>query len=90
MQTDMIYTDYSAAFQSVNHDLLLHKLHKSFMISGRAFSWLQSYFTDREQRVVLNGSNLAKLKSILAKFEISAVISLVFVAYQAKSDDIHI
>ena len=55
LQTDVIYTDYSAAFQSVNHDLLLHKLSKSFKISGRAFNWLQSYFTDREQRVVLNG-----------------------------------
>ena len=55
MQTDVIYTDFSAAFQSVDHSLLLHKLRCSFKVSDRAFLWLKSYFTDREQRVVING-----------------------------------
>ena len=54
-QTDSIYTDYSAAFTSVNHTLLLHKLQKSFNITGRALSWIESYLTDRRQRVVLDG-----------------------------------
>ena len=31
-QTDAIYTDYSAAFQSVNHTLIIHKLKKSFHV----------------------------------------------------------
>ena len=31
LQTDIIYTDYSAAFQSVNHALLLHKLSDSYI-----------------------------------------------------------
>ena len=56
LQTDVIYTDYSAAFQSVNHALLLHKLRLSYKISGRALAWLESYFTDRVQRVVVNGT----------------------------------
>ena len=33
-QTDVIYTDYSAAFQSVNHKLLIYKLQRSYNISG--------------------------------------------------------
>ena len=41
LQTDVIYTDYSAAFQSVNHALLLHKLRLSYKISGRALAWLE-------------------------------------------------
>ena len=54
-QTDIIYTDYSSAFQSVNHKLLVHKLSKSYHISGKALEWLKSYLTGREQRVVVNG-----------------------------------
>ena len=54
-QTDAIYTDFSSAFTSVNHTLLLHKLKTSFNITGRAYSWIESYLTGRRQRVVLNG-----------------------------------
>ena len=54
-QTDSIYTDYSSAFTSVNHILLLHKLQTSFNVTGRALSWIRSYLTNRRQRVVLDG-----------------------------------
>ena len=54
-QTDAIYTDFSAAFQSVNHKLLLCKLKKSYHISGVILDWFKSYLSEREQRVVLNG-----------------------------------
>ena len=56
-QTDAIYTDYSSAFTSVNHTLLLHKLRHSFHITGLAHSWLKSYLSHRTQRVVLNGKH---------------------------------
>ena len=54
-QTDVICTDYSSAFQSVNHRLLLHKLENSFHISDKAISWLKSYLSNRKQRVVVKG-----------------------------------
>ena len=54
-QTDCVYTDFSAAFQSVNHRLLIHKLKTSYHISGSALSWLTSYLNNRQQRVVVNG-----------------------------------
>ena len=54
-QTDIIYTDYSSAFQSVNHRLLLHKLERSYQISGKALDWIRSYLSGREQRVVVHG-----------------------------------
>ena len=54
-QTDVIYTDYSSAFQSVNHKLLALKLEKSYHVTGKALSWLKSYLLEREQRVVVNG-----------------------------------
>ena len=58
-QTDVIYTDYSAAFQSVNHKLLLYKLERSYHISGNAIKWLQSFLSDRKQRVTVNGKSSA-------------------------------
>ena len=54
-QTDVIYTDYSSAFQSVNHKLLLHKLKFSFHVSDQALNWLKSYLSGRRQRVVVKG-----------------------------------
>ena len=54
-QTDVIYTDFSSAFQSVDHKLLLHKLKQSYNISDKAFAWCESYLSGREQRVVVKG-----------------------------------
>ena len=54
-QTHVIYTDYSAAFQSVNHSLLLHKLHHSYHVSGTMLNWFSSYLKNRKQRLVVNG-----------------------------------
>ena len=54
-QTDVIYTDYSAAFQSVNHKLLVYKLQNSYQITGDALNWLSSYLANRKQRVIVNG-----------------------------------
>ena len=54
-QTDAIYTDYSAAFQSVNHALIIHKLQNSFHLNGSALEWFVSYLSDRRQRVIVNG-----------------------------------
>ena len=54
-QLDAVYTDFSSAFQSVNHQLLLHKLRGMYGIDGAALRWLTSYLERRKQRVVLNG-----------------------------------
>ena len=54
-QTDAIYTDYSAAFQSVNHSLLIHKLKNSYHLKDLAIKWFVSYLSDRRQRVIVNG-----------------------------------
>ena len=56
-QTDCVYTDFTAAFQSVNHSLLLHKLRHSYHVSGSALQWFTSYLHDRQQRVIINGKS---------------------------------
>ena len=54
-QLDTVYTDFTSAFQSVNHRLLLYKLENMYGIDGSALQWLNSYLGRRKQRVVLNG-----------------------------------
>ena len=54
-QTDLIYLDFSKAFDSVPHNLLILKL-KSFGFCGSLLAWFDNYLTGRTQRVVLDGS----------------------------------
>lgn len=55
MQYDVIYTDFSRAFDKVNHSILLSKLH-SYGISGVLLDWCKSYLQKRCSNVVLNGN----------------------------------
>ena len=39
--------DLSAAFDTIDHNILLERLHTTFGISGSALQWLRSYILDR-------------------------------------------
>jgi hypothetical protein len=54
-QVDMLYLDFSKAFDSVDHDILLYKLQKHG-INGVLLRWFESYLNDRWQRVVIEGA----------------------------------
>lgn len=49
-QTDVIYTDFSKAFDKVNHEILLKKL-DSMGFTLNCLKWIKSYLTDRTQNV---------------------------------------
>ncbi len=51
----LILLDLRAAFDTVDHSLLLTCLERMFGVSGTALKWLQSYFTDRSQFVSMGG-----------------------------------
>jgi len=53
-QTDVIYTDFNKAFDSVNHSVLIAKL-RLFGIHDPLLSWFSSYIDDRSQQVKING-----------------------------------
>ena len=52
--TDVVYFDFTKAFDSVNHDLLLLKLKNYFGIDGRLLKFLKNYLCGREQCVVID------------------------------------
>ena len=52
----MITLDLSAALDTIDHDILLNRLHELFGISGEALKWLTSYFQGRAQSIIIGDS----------------------------------
>lgn len=51
---DVIYTDFSKAFDSVNHNILIQKL-SNCGITGILLNWCQSYLDNRQSKVAIKG-----------------------------------
>ena len=47
--------DLSAAFDTVNHRILIERLRRTMKISGQALKWFESYLSDRSAKVSVNG-----------------------------------
>ena len=73
--------DLSAAFDCVDHDILLNRLEKSFGFFGMAFGWIRSYLTGRRQYVRYSGS-MSTVTTILFEVHQGSVLGpLLFVLY---------
>ena len=64
----LVVLDLSAAFDTVDHTILLSRLESRFGLSGPVLNWLESYLSGREQRVMV-GSTLSK--PTILKFGVS-------------------
>ena len=49
--------DMSAAFDTLDHATLLHRLEHTFGLSGFVISWIRSYLTDRSSFVKIDSSS---------------------------------
>ena len=53
----LLMLDMSAAFDTINHDILLHRLEETFGITGAALDWMTSHFHERTQRVLIGDTS---------------------------------
>ena len=54
--TAVLFLDLSAAFDTVNHQVLLQRLEHTCGITGGALAWIDSYLSQRKQVVKVNDS----------------------------------
>ncbi len=50
----LVLLDLSAAFDTIDHNILLNRLENFVGISGSALAWFKSYLPDRHQFVAVN------------------------------------
>ena len=54
--TLLVFLDLSAAFDTVDHDILLGRLEYKFGIKDQAVTWFKSYLSNRSQRIVIGSA----------------------------------
>ena len=61
----LVLLDLSAAFDTIDHDILLHGLQHVFGIQGTVLSWFRSYLTKRFQIFSTQGTHSDQIVYLL-------------------------
>ena len=80
--------DLSAAFDTLDHAILLRRLESTFGISGVALSWLESYLSDRTQSVVADGSRSTPIPLVFGVPQGSVLGPVLFTLYSQPLSDV--
>ena len=86
----LVLLDFSAAFDLIDHDILLNRLEKRFGLCGIPLSWIMSYLTHRKQFVSV-GNNTSNEESINRGVPQGSVLGpLLFSLYTSEIEDLFI
>ncbi len=98
----LVLLDLSAAFNTVDHGILLNRLHYSIGLNNTVLRWFESYLTDRSESVAMGssrsrshavgcgvpqGSVLGPILFILYMLPLGKVISCLGISFHCYADD---
>ena len=84
----LVLLDLSAAFDTIDHEKLLHCLETRFGINGTALNWFRSYLSNRSQEVRINNSSSEKMYLNFGVPQGSVLGPILFTLYVAPVADI--
>ena len=82
--TLLVLLDLSAAFDTVDHDVLHSRLSTDFGIKGTALKWFESYLSNRRQRVSIEGVTSKLFDLDFGVPQGSCLGTLLFLLYSSK------
>ena len=88
--TVLTLLDQSAAFDTVDHGILLHRLSALFGLSGSVLSWFESYLTGRLQSVCISGVCSASVLLLFGVPQGSVLGPVLFTLYNSPIHSISI
>ncbi len=84
----LVLLDLSAAFDTIDHTILLNRLEKRCGITGTALRWFTSYLSDRTQSVTVNCSHSGKKPLDYGVPQGSVLGPILFTIYTSALSDI--
>ena len=82
--TLLVLLDLSAAFDTVDHTILLNRFSRDFGITGNVYSWFEFYLHNRSQSVSINCGTSDKFHTKYGVPQGSCIGPLLFVLYSRK------
>ncbi len=77
----LVLLDLSAAFDTVDHTLLLQRVHQEMGIAGVPLAWLESYLRDRGQSVIIGQDRSDKVELTCGVPQGSVLEPVLFILY---------
>ena len=84
----LLLLDLSAAFDTVDHGILLQRLSTNFGIKGKALDWFTSYLTDRSKFVQIDVPESDKHSSLCGAPQGSVLGPILYLLYTTPLSDI--